>query len=100
VSPGKASGIGARVGHLHEVVVPGLVQAQHLLDLGLGLKDEVLRRAAAQDQDARGSAGFLGLVDDRGGLVDVAADVEPGPAVSHPKLGDVHADRRVAGDDV
>ena len=30
-----------------------LGQAEHFLDLRLGLQDEVLRGAAAQDQDAR-----------------------------------------------
>jgi len=50
---GEAAGVDARVGELDVVVVPLLLDAEHLLHLGLGLEDEVLRRSAAQHDDGR-----------------------------------------------
>ena len=50
---GEAAGVGPGVGDLEEVVVAALGQAEHFLDLRLGLEDEVLGAAAAEDQDAR-----------------------------------------------
>ena len=44
---GQAARVGARVGDLQEVVVALLVDAEHFLDLRLGLQHEVLRAAAA-----------------------------------------------------
>ena len=49
----EAAGVGAGVGDLEEVVVTALGQAEDFLDLRLGLEDEVLGAAAAEDQDAR-----------------------------------------------
>ena len=94
---GEAAGVGAGVGDLEEVVVAALGQAEHFLDLRLGLEDEVLRAAAAEDQDARRAAAPLGLVDDRGRLVDVAERVDLEPAPCEAMRGQVHADRAVAG---
>src|SRR6266576_2926532 len=50
--PGQAARIGARVGHLEVVVMTLFADAQHLLDLRLRLQHEVLRAAAADDQEA------------------------------------------------
>src|SRR6266480_1246022 len=50
--PGQAARIGARVGHLEVVVMPLFADAQHFLDLRLRLQHDVLRAAAADDQDA------------------------------------------------
>ena len=93
---GESAGVGARVGHLEEVVVAPLVDAEHLLDLRLGLEHEVLGAAAADDEHAALAAAALGLEHDRRGLVDVGADVEPELAARQGLLGHVHADRAVA----
>ena len=61
---GEAAGVGARVGHLEEVVVAPLVDAEHLLDLRLGLEHEVLGAAAADDQHPALAAAALGLEHD------------------------------------
>ena len=50
---GEAAGVRARIGDLQEVVVALLVDAEHFLDLRLGLQHEVLRAAAAADQHRR-----------------------------------------------
>jgi hypothetical protein len=63
---------GRASGELHEVVVPLLVDAEHFLDLRLGLQREVLRAAAAQMKHAALAAAALGGEHDRAGLVDVA----------------------------
>ena len=47
----EPAGVGAGVGDLQEVVVAAFIDAQHFLDLGLGLEDGVLGRSAAQDPD-------------------------------------------------
>ena len=79
--PAQAAGVGAGVGDLQEVVVAALVQAQHFLDLRLGLQDEVLGRAAAEDEDAA-AAGLLGVVDEGRTLVDVAQRIDAaGPSL-------------------
>ena len=57
------------------------------------LQDEILGRAAAEHQQAALAVAVLRRVDDGGGLVDVAADVDARPAAAHGQLGDVHADR-------
>src|SRR5437870_4376625 len=68
----EAAGVDARVGELDVVVVPLLRDAEHLLHLRLGLEEEVLGRAPAEDQHARLAARALGAEHDGGGLVHVA----------------------------
>src|SRR5436189_168530 len=82
--PGEAAGVGAGVGDLEEIIVTALGQAEDFLDLRLGLQDEVLRAASAEDQDARRAA-LLRLEHDRGRLVHVAqgVDLELAPAEAH-----------------
>src|SRR5205823_6014547 len=48
----QAAGVGARVGALQKIVVPALLDAHDFLNLRLGLQNEILRRAAAEDEDA------------------------------------------------
>ena len=73
---GESAGVGAGVGELQEVVVAPLVDAEHFLDLRLGLEQEVLGTAAASDQGAALATTPLGLEHDRRGLIDVRAHVE------------------------
>jgi len=47
--PGQTTGVRPGIRHLDEVVVPFLLDAQYFLDLRLGLQQEVLWRAAAED---------------------------------------------------
>ncbi len=49
----QAAGVGPRVGHLQEVILAEFLDAQHFLDLRLGLEHEVLRAAAAPQHHAR-----------------------------------------------
>src|SRR5437016_10513744 len=71
--PGQAARIGARVGHLEVVVMPLFADAQHFLDLRLRLQHEVLRAAAADDQDAALAAVGLRVEHDGRRLVHVRA---------------------------
>ena len=72
-----------------------LGQAEHLLNLRLGLEDEVFRRAAAKDDD-RAAARFLGSVHDRRALIYVAERVDPQCAAFQLERGEIHADGAVA----
>ena len=92
----ESARVRARVGDLEEVVVPFLFDPEHFLDLRLGLKREVLGRAASQNQDRALPARLLRPVDDRRGLIDVAEDVPLDRRAVEPELGRVHADRAVA----
>ena len=73
------------------------VEAEDLLDLRLGLEHEILGRAAAEDEDAGVVAVAFGVVDDAGGLVDVAVHIELQFVAREAHGGDVHADGTVAG---
>src|SRR6266496_5517222 len=50
--PGQAARVRPGVGDLDVIVVAAVREAEDLLDLRLGLENEVLRRAAAQHQHA------------------------------------------------
>src|SRR5690349_8918908 len=77
----KSSGIRTRIGHLQEVIVTTLVDAEHFLDLWFSLQQKVFRRAAAENEDSRSPFLFtavarlhgaaLGGKHDRGGLIHV-----------------------------
>src|SRR5439155_1182668 len=92
----EAARVDARVGELDVVVVPLLLDAEHLLHLRLGLEDEVLGRPAAEYEHARLPARALGPEHDGGGLVHVARDVDLELATLDGERGHVHADRAVA----
>ena len=94
--PREPTRVGTRIGHLQEEVVPAVGDGQDFLDVGLGLQDEVLRRAAPEDPyTAR--AVPLGVEHDRRGLVDVEVGVEDEAVAREGRRGDVHADRGIAG---
>ena len=104
-APGQAAGVGPGVGHVDVVVLADLRDHQDFLNLRLRLEHEVLRTAAA-DQDDAGLAlfVFLGVQDDGGRVVDVDAriDLELELVLQTRRLGqklqagDVHPDRRIA----
>src|SRR5437867_7507838 len=91
----QAARIGAGVGDLDEVVVAAVGQTEDLLDLRLGLQDEILRRPTAQHQDPALAVPLPGGVDDAGGLVDVARHVDARTDAAHRQFSDVHPDRRI-----
>ena len=93
---GEAAGVGTRVGDLQEVVVALLVDAEHFLDLRLGLQHEVLRAAAAADQHRALPAAALRAEHDRRRLVHVGVRVDHALVPLERQRRDVHADRRVA----
>ena len=69
----EAAGVGAGIGELQEEVVPRFVEAEDFLNLRLGLQQKILRRAAAEDQDAALSLGRsllapFGIPDDCRGI--------------------------------
>ena len=70
-----------------------LADAEHFLNLRLGLEHEVLGAPAADDQHTALAAADLGREDDRRGLIDVGAHVEAQLAARERLLGDIHADR-------
>ena len=70
--------------------------AQHLLDVRLGLEQEVLGAAASQDPHCALAAARLGVPHDRRALVDVGADVDRELVAVERLGGHVHADRRVS----
>src|SRR6185503_16632879 len=84
------------IGELQIVVMALLADAEDFLDLRLGLQDEVLGTAAADDQHAALAAADLGREYDGRRLVHVRAHVEAQLAARQRLFGDVHADRRIA----
>ena len=92
----NAAGVRPRIGNLQEIIVSLFGNPQHLLDLGFGLEQEVLRAAAPQNEDRRLASAALRRENDGGGFVHVGGDVQleliPGQRLG----GDVHPDRAVA----
>src|SRR2546422_3076906 len=72
--------------------MPLFADAQHFLDLRLRLQHEVLRAAAADDQDAALAAVGLRVEHDGRRLVHVRAGVEPQLRSGERLLGHVHPD--------
>ncbi len=76
--------------------MPPLVDSQHLLNLRLGLKHEVLGTSASHDQHAALPAGPLCLEHDAGRFVHISADIEPELASGQGLFRHVHADGAVS----
>ena len=92
----QASGIRPGIGALQKVIVALLINPHHFLDLRLGLKHEILRATSPQNENRRRAPGSLGIIDDRGALIDIAVDIKLEGLISQGHGGHVHPDGTVA----
>jgi hypothetical protein len=99
VAPERPPVSGARVGDLDEVIVTAFRHAEDLLELRFGLQQEVLGRAAAEDDDARLAARLaLRVQHQRRHLGHVRGGIQVRPALGRRRVDgrQVQADGRVA----
>ena len=91
----QASGIGAGVGDLQEKIMPLLLDTEHFLDLGFGLKQEIFWGTAPEDENAAFPACALGVEHDCRRFIDVRRYVEREfpPRKRHSR--NIHADGRI-----
>jgi len=74
-SAAEAPRIRPGIGHLEEIIMAAFGQAEHFLDLRLGLQQEILGRPTAENYN-RASAMFFCVIHDRRTLIDVAQRID------------------------
>ena len=72
------------------------VNAEHFLNLRLGLQHEILRAASTQNHHAASASIAFGIEHDRRCLVHVLVGIEHQLVTVQREGGDVHPDRAVA----
>src|SRR4030095_13724807 len=92
----QSTGVRARIGALQKVIVTALFDTHHFLNLRLGLQDEVLWRATAENKDTRGRAIRFRRIDNGRWRVHVAIYVELQLRLAQRHGGHIHPDGTIA----